>query len=548
MNSKDIILISDAVFTGLQDTCHPGAVVVRDNKIAAVLTKEELAAYPLDHADVYRFQDRMIMPGLIDGHQHLWWGAVSASPHMLDVTASTSEEDCIEMIRAYAEANPQEKRIRGFGWFPANWGDAPLPTRRTLDKAVPDRPAYFMCADEHTCWMNKLALEESGYSPDMELAGGSVGTFDDGEMNGLVFEPDAMIYAWANLYAFPDDEVEEIMRQFMAGLASQGVTAISEMNADDYDDVFHHRYEIFRAMADRGEFTSRVHVYTKLMGYTDFTTACSWQKEFNTDIFRINGLKGFMDGVTSTYTGALLEPYTDRPDTCGDGVPLTTQEALDASVIAANAAGLPVRLHCIGGKAVRMALNAYEASIKANGRHGLPNSIEHIETVHPDDIPRFAELDVTASMQGEHLSLDANEKIVRMGEERCRWEWPFKSLLHAGANLAFGTDFPVVPYNQFPGIWAAVLRRNYDGTPAGVSNGENLTVAEALRANTLGSARVYGREKELGTLEEGKLADIVVLDRNLFAINADEIRSTKVDLTMMNGRIVYRREGAAAAD
>ena len=210
-------------------------------------------------------------------------------------------------------------------------------------------------------------------------------------------------------------------------------------------------------------------------------------------------------------------------------------------MIAANAARLPVRIHCIAEGSVRMALDAFEESLKVNGKHGLVNSIEHIETMHPDDIPRFRELGVVASMQGEHLPLEMNEKVARLGEERCRYEWPFRSLADAGAVLAFGTDFPVVYYNQFKGIYAAVARKNYDGTTAGVDNGEKLTLPEALRANTIGSAIVYGRDDEIGTLEAGKLADVIVLDRNLFTADVEEIKDAEVALTVMDGNVVYAR-------
>ena len=186
-----------------------------------------------------------------------------------------------------------------------------------------------------------------------------------------------------------------------------------------------------------------------------------------------------------------------------------------------------------------MGLDAYEESIKVNGRHGLINTIEHIETIDPADIPRFAQLGVVASMQGEHLPQENNEKVTRLGEERCRYEWAWRSLLDAGAKLALGTDFPVVYYNQFPGIHATVARKNYDGSPAGVENGEYLTIAEALKSNTLGSAYVYGRDHELGSLEPGKLADVIVMDRNLFDVPVDDIKDTKILLTVMDGNVVY---------
>ena len=541
MNSADMIITSNAVFTSCGDEPFEGGVAIKGNRIVAVGSREEISKYRTADTAVYDYGDQLIMPGLIDGHDHLWWGAVADSEHVVDLTSSTSEEEAIEMIKKYAVEHPEEKRIRGFGWFPANWNDAPLPTKKTLDEAVPDRPAYMNCADAHTLWVNSLALEESGYTPDMELAAGSVGVDENGEMNGLIYEPDAMAYGWKNFYDFPEDQIRTIMKNFMKGLASQGVTSLSEMSADEYTDYFHDRYLVFKDMAESGEFTSRVHAFTAFMRKTDFTEAVKWKEEFNSSTFRVTGVKGFLDGVTSTYTGLLLEPYTDRPDTTGEGVPLDTQESLNASVIAANAAGLPVRIHCIAEGSVRMALDAFEESLKVNGKHGLVNSIEHIETMHPDDIPRFRELGVVASMQGEHLPLEMNEKVARLGEERCRYEWPFRSLADAGAVLAFGTDFPVVYYNQFKGIYAAVARKNYDGTTAGVDNGENLTLPEALRANTIGSAIVYGRDDEIGTLEAGKLADVIVLDRNLFTADVEEIKDAEVALTVMDGNVVYAR-------
>ena len=367
-----------------------------------------------------------------------------------------------------------------------------------------------------------------------------MGLTEDGQLNGLAFEPAAAEPAWQKLYDFPEDQIIEIVEGFMKGLASQGVTSISEMSADGYEDMYYKRHKVFQKLSEEGRLTSRVHIYTKLKGMKNFDIVKEWQKEFWSPRFRLNGLKGFLDGVTSTYTAMLLAPYADNPSTCGDGCPLIPQDELNAGVIEANRVGLPVRLHCIGDGAVRMGLDAFEESIKANGRHGLPNTIEHIESADPADIPRFVELDVIASMQGEHLPQENNEKLLRIGEERCRYEWPLRSIVDTGATLAFGTDFPVVFYNQFPGIYAGVARRNYDGSIASADNGEKLTLAEALRANTLGSAKVYGRDDELGTLEAGKLADVIVLDRNIFERPEEEIKDAKVVLTMVDGEITHK--------
>lgn len=542
MTKADKVLKSKAVFTGYAKDPFAGGVAIKDSKILAVCEGNDIDKYIGDETEVFVYEDNLIMPGLVDAHDHLWWGAVADSPYMVNLVDTRSEDEALSLIREFAEAHPDYPRICGFGWFLATWNDAPFPTKGSLDEVVPDRPAYMLNGDCHSAWLNSRGLEEAGYTPDMEIEGGHIGLTDQGEMNGQIFEPAALEYAWRYVYDFSPEQIREIVDGFMKGLAKRGVTCISEMSADDYADMYLRRYRVFKELDKEGILTSRIHLYTRLFGYTDFSTAKEWQKEFNSPKFSLKGLKGFIDGVTSTYTAALLEPYSDRPWTCGDDAPLITQEDLDACVIAANKAGLPVRLHCIGDRAVRMALDSFERSIKVNGRHGLPNTVEHIESIHPDDIPRFKELDVIASMQGEHLQQEHNEKLTRLGEERCRYEWPFRSLMDAGADMAFGTDFPVVNYNQFPGIYAAVVRKNYDGTIAGADNGEKLTLAEALSVNTLGSAKVYGRQNELGSLEEGKLADVIVLDRNLFERPEEEIKDAGVVLTISDGNVIYKKE------
>jgi predicted amidohydrolase YtcJ len=491
---------------------------------------------------VLSYDDQLIMPGFVDAHVHYFMGAISASEHMCtEIAASSSEEECVAIIKKFAAEHPSEKRIIGIGWFPANWHDAPLPTKRSLDRAITDRPVYLISADVHTFWMNSIALEEAGITADLKTRSGEIGKFENGELNGLLFEPEAFMPAMAKVMDLDKETMKEVHRKFLAHIAGCGVTSISEMSADDYTETTDKNYAVVKEMEEAGELTSRIHLYTRLSGITDFSKALELKKRYFSDKLRLSGVKGFVDGVTSTYTGYLLKPYSDKPETAGIGVPIEPREEMEASVLAANAAGLAVRLHCIGDGAVRMALDLFEASEKANGRHGLKNTIEHIESIHPDDIQRFGELEVIPSMQPYHLTLDLNEKISRIGRERCRWEWPHKSILEKGGKLAFGTDYPVVDFNPFPSIYAAVTRCDDEGNATGVNPEEAISLAEALIAYTAGAANAYGRLAELGTLEAGKLADVIVVDRNLFAVEPQKIKDASVCLTVMDGRIIFER-------
>lgn len=536
----DLILKSSHIFTGDGSEPKPGCVAIKGNRIIAAGTHADTCVGP--ETKVMDFGDKLIMPAFIDAHTHYFQGAISASAYMcMDIAASTSEAECVEMVKRYSRQHPEHTRIRGMGWFPANWNDAPLPTKITLDQAFPDKPVYLLAADGHTMWLNTRALQESGITADLQPTSGSVGTFENGELNGLLFEPEAYKPAMEKMMEFEDGVRKEIYKAFNAKLNARGITSVSDMSADDYGDDTEHIYRLIRSLEDSRELSCRLHVFTKLDGYTDFSKATALSKKYDSESFQVSGVKGFIDGVTSTFTGLLLEPYADKPSTCGEGVPLSSKEDNERYITAANKAGLPVRLHCIADGSVRMALDLFEASEKVNGRHGLANTIEHIETIHPDDIPRLAQLSVIASMQPYHLTLDVNEKIRRVGQERCKWEWPHKTILQSGAQLAFGSDYPVVDFNPFPNIYAAVTRCDDEGKPTGVNPQECISLAETLKAYTSGAAKAYSRD-DLGLLEEGKLADIIVIDCNLFDLDPMDIPKASVEMTFMDGNMVYRKQ------
>lgn len=531
------------MFTGLDQEPKSAAIVIEGKKITDVIDydlSEEM--YP-DY-QVTDYGNQMIMPSFIDAHTHMFNGAVNASDYVCNTLGScSSQEECVEMVKKFAENHPDLKRIRAIGWFVGAWNDAPLPDKRSLDKVFPDIPVYMVCADGHSFWLNSKAIEECGLSDDYSVENGQVCHLEDGSLSGLLIEPAACAPAMEKYMDFTMEEKEELHKQFQKLLISKGIGALSDMSADEYTDEIRVDYHFMNAMDWEDELHTHIYVYPRLFGYTDFTKYAEFQKEFESEHFHISGVKGFIDGVTETYTGLLLEPYTDCPDTCGEGLPLWPQDKMQQEIIAANKEGIQVRLYCIADGSVRMALDMYEVSNKVNNRNDCRNTIEHIENIHPDDLARFDELKVIPSMQPYHVVLSNNGKIWRIGKERAKLEFPVRSVLAACNDLALGTDYPVVDIDPFLTIYAACTRFDLEGKEICQNRlDQTITMAETLKAYTIAGAKVYGEEERMGTIEKGKLANIIVLNHNLFDVKAEEILNTKVVTNYFEGREVYHEE------
>ena len=537
--SASYVIRSNAIFDGVQKTPYAGAVVVEGNKIAKVIAGGDGAEFIGPDTKVLDYGDKMVMAGFVDAHDHFFDGTVTASDHMCSILASTNEAEAVEMMKEYRKTHPDEVRIRAMGWMPTIWNNAPLPTKKSLDEAFPDIPVYAITADFHTFWCNTLALEESGYTPEDTFEGGFLGKFEDGSLNGLVHEPAAFLKAKYKVFEFDLEGKKENMRNFIQQTSAAGVTAVSDMSASDFAGGEDTPLEAALDMIKRDELNVRIHLYNDMNSYEDFTPVKEFADKIKSDFVQMPGVKAFYDGTTATHTAWMIEPYEDRPATVGEGCPVAPVEDMNRRAAAANAAGLAVRIHCIGDQAVRSGLDCFEESIKKNGKHGLKNTIEHIEIIDPADIPRFAELDVIASMQPQHLPLDEFEKSTRCGEERASLQWAHRSILDAGAKMAFGTDYPVVDFNPYPTIHSAVTRCFGNGEPCSTNPEQCITLYESLYAYTMGAADVYSRTDEIGSLEEGKLADIIAVDRNLFAIDPQDIFDAKTIMTMIDGRIVY---------
>lgn len=537
----DKIIKGNSIFTGLSDKPIKGSVAITGKNISYVGEKDVPDSWISKDTEILEYDDELIMPGISDTHAHYLLAATILSDYCCtDLVESKSEEECIEMMQEFRKKNPDLDKLIGFGWFPANWGEGDnLPTKNSLDAVFPDIPVYLMATDCHTFWCNSKALSDCNIHKDIEYTFGYLGIGEDGEPDGILSELELIAPCFNEFYDFPDNISEEMQTNLLSEVSKYGITSFTDVAECTIITEDPSELKKIKALEEKGKLTARVNVYPSLGITEDMSIQSQIRRDYSSDMVRISGLKQFFDGVTSTYTAALIEPYEDNPDTKGN---LNYEESIfDKSIVAANEAGFGVKLHCIGDYSVQKALDIFEHSKNVNPNYSLcRNSIEHIESMHPHDIPRFKQLNVTASVQPVHLPLDENEKIARVGMERSRFEWPFRSLLDEGANLAFGTDAPVSDLNPFENIYVALTRKDIERNDTGVNPNETVTLKEALMAYTLGSAYSHNREDELGTLEVGKLADITVIDKNLFDIPVDDIKECKAVLTMVDGEVVYK--------
>ena len=546
----DHILTGNHIFDGISKEPYAGAVIICGDRIADVVGKTEMRKWIGPKTRITDSGDGLIMPGFVDAHTHFFSAAIAESEYVCtELKDSGSETDAAIMVYEYSKNHPNQKRIRGRGWFVTNWGDAPLPTKKSLDALLPDIPVYLQAADVHSYWLNSAALRECGIDKGRAYEIEGILQADDGSPTGMLVEIEACKIAEEKYNEFDPDERLIIYKDFFKKLLGYGVTSLSEMMPFGYDDKTYESYRQLITLENEGVLSARIHIYPSLFDAGDFKKALEWKSKLDTDFVKISGVKGFVDGVAETYTGLLLEPYSDRPDTTGINVPFINQSELNEAVLEANRAGLPVRIHAIADGSVRMCLDAFSyAKKRTEGKEISCNTIEHIENISESDIPRFKELGVIPSMQPVHLILDADGKIKRIGEERIKFEWPIRSILESTGVMALGTDCPVVDINPFINIYAAVTRNMPDGRPASHNPNECISMYDTLCAYTYGSAAAYGRQNEIGRLSKGYFADITILDRDLFSIPDSEISECKVKYTMVGGKLYEESDFCSHSD
>ncbi|GIN21921.1 amidohydrolase [Siminovitchia fordii] len=498
-------------------------------------SEEEMLQYADDHTKIYQFKDQLIIPGFHDFHLHIMQGAVALNS--VDLFAARSEDDALKMIQEFAESKQENQWIIGFTWDAGYWDTKQLPSRHSLDRILPDKPALMFHAEGHYAWVNTKALEVANITRHTENPSyGIIGKDENGEPNGILYEK-AMDAVILHAFDFSDTQKREMFSNFLDHAASLGVTAVHDLHGLKTIEALH----VFKEFEDKDELTTRIHLWPVLDDNLEH--AKQLRDTYQSDKLRVSGLKQFIDGVITPRTAYLLEPYADQPGTRGEtSFPADT---IKKWVIDADREGFSIRFHAIGDGAIRLALDAYEEAQKVNGKRDSRHSVEHVEVIHPDDIPRFKELGVTVSMQPDHFAMSERDVYsARIGPDREKYVFPIHTLQKTGANLAFGTDFPIDVLNPLLQIYRAVTRIDSSGDTVWHPH-ERITLAEALKAYTIGPAYGTFREHELGTLEAGKLADIVVLERDLFEMPLEEIPDTKVQLTIVDGRVIYDQTKAS---
>jgi predicted amidohydrolase YtcJ len=556
----DLVLRGGAVYQVDAARSWAQAVAVRDGVIAAVGTDAEIDALTGPGTEVVELGGRMLLPGFIDAHVHA--SGAGLERMQCDLAPVHGLDDYLALIRQYAQDRPDVAWITGGGWaidvFPGG-----VPSRHDLDRIVPDRPVFLSNRDHHAAWVNTRALEAAGITastPDpadgrieREPDGTPAGTLQEGAM-GLVQR------------IVPKPSVAEQVDGIVEGqryLHALGITGWQEAIVGDYA-VVPDCFDAYLEADRRGLLTGRVVGalwWQRGLGAEQLPGLIERRERAGRDgRFRATSVKIMQDGVCENFTASMLTPYLDGHghETDGAGRSFFDPQALCEAVTAIDAAGFQVHFHAIGDRAVREALDAVATARAANGAGGGRHHIAHIQVIHPEDLPRFRDLDVAANCQALWACEEPQMTELTLpflGPVRAAWQYPFGSLARSGAQLCMGSDWPVSSPDPLWQMHVAVNRTvppGYPYAPAGSGTSaflppERITLPDAIAAFTIGSAYVNHADDVSGSIEPGKAADLVVLDRNLFAHPVEEIALAKVEKTFAAGRLVHDASSPASA-
>ncbi|WP_019528051.1 amidohydrolase [Dasania marina] len=540
----DRIFSNASIYTVDPDRSWAEAIAIKNGKIIYVGDNNGAEAFWGEHTQVDNLGVKLVLPAFIDSHVHLTSGGIQENECSMDDLKS--KDEILAAVKSYIDKQGPDASgwVKGSGW---SIGYIPEPRKEWLDEICPHRPIYLNCNDGHSLWVNSKALELAGIDKDTQdpLAGEIQRDPATGEATGLLFDFAGQIVK----DAMPVETLEEKVAGLQTGikLAHQfGITTITEPGLDgDMMAPYHY-------LSDRGELNIRLRAAMSPINWQpgafgdeiyDFVNNIS---QYQRDDITVNSIKIYIDGVIEYGSAAMLEPYL-LDDLNKKSKPFHSQERLNKYVCWLDSQGIQVHLHAIGDKGVRMALNAFAAATEANGNTDNRHQICHLEMIHPDDCKRFAELNISATFQSFWAFEDQYKNFLRkaVGDDRVRERSLVIGSVHrAGGRLVGGSDWFVTTLNPLEAIAVAVRRMDPqlpDGAAPIYNDSERVELASMIAAYTINGAYVNFKEDILGSLEVGKVADLIVMDKNLFEIPAADIAKTQVQLTVMNGKNVYQR-------
>ncbi|MBC7224028.1 MAG: amidohydrolase [Anaerolineae bacterium] len=514
------------------------AVLIVGNRIAAVGPAAEVRLAAPAGTETLDLGRLLVLPAFTDAHVHLVEFAISLQTIRLD--DARSREEVVARVAEAARERPPGEWILGQGWDRNLWPDPSFPHHADLDRVAPDHPVALDSKDLHSLWVNSLALRLAGITAQTpDPPGGEIVRDAHGEPSGILKENPARMLVRRVIPRPGPGQMRRLLQEATRRAWAQGVTAVHVP-----EDV-----PAFRLLQDlRREGALGLRVLMHLTEQSvDGAIQAGVQSGFGDDCLRVGGVKVFLDGALGSRTAEMLEPYLTEPGNFG--IPVMSDEDLHGLLLAASRAGIAAAIHAIGDRANRRALDALERVRADEAKRDVPRDrlrhrIEHVQLLHPDDLPRLAALDVIASVQPSHAVADMEMAERYWGSERCRLAYAYGSLWRSGARLALGSDCPVEDLNPLAGIHAAVTRRRPDGLPGpeGWNPQERLTVEQAVWGFTMGGAYAAGEEGQRGSITPGKLADLVILSEDIFRAEPDAILGTEVVATILDGQVVYGEE------
>ena len=554
MRGADLVLLGGKVWTGedAEEPSGPGrfaqAVAISAGRILEVGTDDQVQTYIGKRTKVIHLGGRLVVPGFIDSHVHFLDGGFQLLE--IDLKNARSEDEFVRRIAEKAKLLAPGRWIVGGRWDEQAWASAQLPTRWLIDVVTPEHPVFLSRYDGHAALANSLALKLAGVTRDTKQPADGVIVHDakSGEPTGVL--KDGAIDLVARVVPKPTEaEMEEAFRAALGEAARVGITSLHNIttDTDSATGSFTDEIQLARRAEREDWLTARLYEIIPIAHWKLLADA-GVSEGMGSDFVKLGSVKGFADGSLGSGTAWMYEPFDDEPG--NRGLPMALMDPpsnMEALVRGASQEHIQPCIHAIGDRAVAEMLDLY-ARVGGDGAAALRFRIEHAQHVRPGDFARFAKLGVIASMQPYHAIDDGRWAEKRLGALRSRTSYAWRSMLAAGAPLAFGSDWPVAPLDPLLGVYAAVTRATLDGKhPGGWFPEERLSVEEALRAYTMGSAYAAFEEKEKGTITPGKLADLAVLFDDLFSIPPEKIREARVLMTIVGGRVVYDARPAGTA-